>query len=179
MLSGMLTLPLPPLRSSPDESQLPACSCLIELRFAYLTAENTKPFHPRFFLLSSDYSYPFCDTEVLPIMATQAQEYPPEATAAKQSSVHPLSPLSSSEISFTAELIRAQWPPKVDLRFKIVTLEEPAKKSLVPYLEAEHSGKSLPRIERRAFVAYYLRNTVSPKFLPQCLLADNAPGQIP
>lgn len=49
----------------------------------------------------------------------------------------------------------------VDLRFKVVTLEEPAKKSLIPYLEAEHGGKPVPRIDRRAFVAYYLRNTVS------------------
>lgn len=93
-------------------------------------------------------------------MATQAQEYAPQAISTKQSTVHPLSPLSGPEISFTAELIRAQWPDKVDLRFKVVTLEEPAKKGLIPYLEAEHSGTSLPKIDRRVFVAYYLRNTV-------------------
>ena len=94
-------------------------------------------------------------------MATQPQEFASQAAATKQSVVHPLCPLTSSEISLCADLIRAQWPLKVDLRFKVITLEEPSKKSLVPYLEAEHSGKSVPSLDRRAFVAYYLRNTVS------------------
>jgi len=92
-------------------------------------------------------------------MAAQAQEFVPHTTPAKHTAAHPLCPLSSSEISLCAELIKAEWPEKVDLRFKVVTLEEPTKKTLVPYLEAEHTGKSLPNIERRAFVAYYLRNT--------------------
>ena len=94
-------------------------------------------------------------------MATQSQEYGSQAATIKQSVVHPLCPLTSSEISLCADLIRAQWPLNVDLRFKVVTLEEPSKKSLVPYLEAEHGGKTVPSIDRRAFVAYYLRNTVS------------------
>jgi primary-amine oxidase len=93
-------------------------------------------------------------------MATQ-QEYAPQAASSKQSAVHPLCPLSRSEISLTAELIRTQWPQGVDIRFKVVTLEEPTKKSLIPYLDAEHGGKSVPKIDRRAFVSYYLRNTVS------------------
>ena len=91
----------------------------------------------------------------------------------KQSTVHPLCPLSSSEISITAELIKAQWPQQVDLRFKVVTLEEPTKKTLVPYLEAEHSGKSAPGIDRRAFVAYYLRNTVSGKLRVPNVVPDH------
>jgi primary-amine oxidase len=94
-------------------------------------------------------------------MATQPQEFASQAATTKQSIVHPLCPLSSSEISLCADLIRAQWPLNVDLRFKVVTLEEPSKKSLVPYLEAEHGGKAVPSLDRRAFVAYYLRNTVS------------------
>lgn len=93
-------------------------------------------------------------------MAMQSQEYAPHTASTTQSTVHPLCPLSGPEISLTAELIRAQWPLNVDLRFKVVTLEEPAKKSLIPYLDAEHSGRTVPRIDRMAFVSYYLRNTV-------------------
>jgi Cu2+-containing amine oxidase len=74
--------------------------------------------------------------------------------------LHPLCPLSASEITRTADLVRSVWPEHTDLRFKIITLLEPAKKEFIPYLDAEISGKSLPAIERKAFVAYYIRNTV-------------------
>ena len=74
---------------------------------------------------------------------------------------HPLCPLSGSEILTTSELIRTVWPANTDLRFKVITLEEPSKHELAPYIEAEHSGAHLPHIERRVFVTYYIRNTVS------------------
>ena len=77
------------------------------------------------------------------------------------SEAHPLNPLSASEISVSAELIKSVWPAHTDLRFKAITLEEPPKRDLVPYLEAEHHGVSLPPIPRKSFVAYYIRNTVS------------------
>jgi len=85
-----------------------------------------------------------------------------QANITKQSYAHPLSPLTASEIKNSAELIRGQWPSNIDLRFKVITLQEPAKKSMVPYLDAEHSGNPLPEISRKSFVAYYIRNTVSP-----------------
>lgn len=88
----------------------------------------------------------------------------PVSTQAKTFShfaAHPLCPLTASEILSTSDLIKSLWPSNVELLFKVVTLEEPQKKQFVPYLDAEHSGNALPRIERRAFVAYYLRNTVS------------------
>ncbi|PQE23660.1 primary-amine oxidase protein [Rutstroemia sp. NJR-2017a BVV2] len=40
-----------------------------------------------------------------------------------------------------------------------ITLQEPSKADLVPYLTAEHSGKQLPDVPRRSFVIYYIRNT--------------------
>jgi primary-amine oxidase len=73
---------------------------------------------------------------------------------------HPLCPLTASEISRTADLIHSVWPSDIDLRFKVITLLEPEKKAFIPYLEAEHSGRPLPEIPRKAFVAYYIRNTV-------------------
>ena len=95
-------------------------------------------------------------------MAATQEVVAPQAKASKHFAAHPLCPLTGSEISNTAELVKGLWPSNVDLLFKVITLEEPAKKLFVPYLEAEHGGKALPRIDRKAFVAYYLRNTVSP-----------------
>ena len=40
-------------------------------------------------------------------------------------------------------------------------LKEPEKALLAPYLDAERMGERFPKIERRAFVTYYIRNTVS------------------
>ena len=84
-----------------------------------------------------------------------------QASTTTQFNGHPLSPLTASEITNSAELIRGQWPSNIDLRFKVVTLQEPEKRLMVPYLDAEHSGKELPHLPRKSFVAYYIRNTVS------------------
>ena len=94
-------------------------------------------------------------------MAATQQSVSPQACASNHFAAHPLCPLTASEISDTAQLINSLWPSNVDLLFKVITLEEPQKKHFVPYLDAEHAGRNLPRIDRKAFVAYYLRNTVS------------------
>ena len=74
---------------------------------------------------------------------------------------HPLSPLDPSEITKCSQLISAAWPQNTELSFKTITLLEPPKRILVPYLEKEHNGLPREAIERKAFVTYYLRNTVS------------------
>lgn len=74
---------------------------------------------------------------------------------------HPLGPLTSAEISESTRLIKELWPTNVDLQFKTITLQEPSKANLTPYLDAEHAGRPLPNIERRSFVVYYIRQTVS------------------
>ena len=93
-------------------------------------------------------------------MATQS--YEPTPTPAKHFVAHPLCPLTASEVERTADLIKSLWPAKIDLRFKVITLDEPSKKSFIPYLDAEHNGAALPFIPRKVFVAYYIRNTVCP-----------------
>jgi primary-amine oxidase len=80
--------------------------------------------------------------------------------ATKAVSSHPLAPLSASEITSAASIIKASWPAHTDLHFKVITLQEPRKLEALQYLEAEHAGKSRPEINRRAFVNYYIRNTV-------------------
>ena len=79
----------------------------------------------------------------------------------KQNEVHPLAPVNAQEIEATAALIKGQWPSGTDLHFKALTLQEPAKAEMVPYLEADFLGQRLPHIDRRVFVTYYLRKTVS------------------
>ena len=95
-----------------------------------------------------------------PTMAATQEAISPHTLATKHVATHPLCPLTASEISTTAQLIKRLWPSNVDILFKVITLEEPQKKHFVPYLDAEHAGRTLPRIDRKAFVAYYLRNTV-------------------
>jgi primary-amine oxidase len=78
----------------------------------------------------------------------------------KSTSQHPLGPLTASEITESARLIKALWPENVDVQFKSITLREPNKTDLLPFLAAEHSGQATPTVARRSFVIYYLRNTV-------------------
>ena len=94
-------------------------------------------------------------------MATQTASNSLPLRVAKQITSHPLAPISAAEIKETVSVIKAQWPADTDLHFKAITLEEPAKAETVPYLEAEFAGSPLPSIDRRVFVTYYLRKTVS------------------
>lgn len=74
---------------------------------------------------------------------------------------HPLGPLTANEIKESASLIKGLWPSNTSIQFKSITLQEPNKAELLPFLEAEHAGQQTPAIERRSFVVYYIRNTVS------------------
>ena len=94
-------------------------------------------------------------------MATQMQqESVPAPAVAKHNSAHPLCALGPEEISYTAELIKSVWPAQTDLRFKVITFNEPAKVELLLYFQAELEGRNLPHIDRKAFTSYYVRNTV-------------------
>lgn len=74
---------------------------------------------------------------------------------------HPLGPLTAAEITESSRLVKGLWPSTTDLQFKVITLQEPNKADLTPFLTAEHAGKKAPSVERRSFVVYYIRNTVS------------------
>ena len=94
-------------------------------------------------------------------MSTEQESYAPMAAPVKQTPAHPLCPITAAEIEQSADLIRSLYPAKTDFCFKAITLQEPEKAQLVPYLDAEHNGGRLPHIDRKTFVCYYLRNTVS------------------
>lgn len=74
---------------------------------------------------------------------------------------HPIAPLTAAEITESSKFIRESWPANTSLQFKVVTLDEPSKTELVPYLAAERAGGKLPTIARKSMVVYYIRNTVS------------------
>ncbi|CAL8577847.1 hypothetical protein XPA_003660 [Xanthoria parietina] len=94
-------------------------------------------------------------------MSTEQVSLPPPSSVGLTSRVssHPLSPLTTAEITNAVQLVQNLYPPNTSLQYKAVTLQEPNKADLVPYLQAEHHGGRKPTIERRAFVAYYIRNT--------------------
>lgn len=94
-------------------------------------------------------------------MSTEIFATSNDPQTAKAVASHPLAPLSAAEITSAAAIIKASWPAHTDLHFKVVTLEEPPKTEIIQYLEAEHSGASRPSISRKAFLNYYIRNTVS------------------
>ena len=76
---------------------------------------------------------------------------------------HPLGPLTGDEIIQASDLVKKCWG-ETALQFKVITLQEPVKTELIPYLAAERAGETTPHIDRRAFVVYYFRGTVGSPF---------------
>jgi primary-amine oxidase len=73
--------------------------------------------------------------------------------------VHPLDPLTPAEITTASALLREAYPVGSPIHFKAVTLNEPPKKQVVAFLEAEHRGSPLPVVPRSAYVLYVMTNT--------------------
>jgi primary-amine oxidase len=76
-----------------------------------------------------------------------------------EAALHPLDPLSPSEITKASEVLHNSYPADSPIHFKAVTLDEPPKAFVIPYLEAEHAGRPLPIVPRTAYVLYNLLNT--------------------
>ncbi|KKY29962.1 putative copper amine oxidase [Diaporthe ampelina] len=71
---------------------------------------------------------------------------------------HPLDPATAEEIQLATDLVK-QLFKDVPLHFKAAGLDEPPKKELSAYLEAEHKGQTLPDLPRRMFVMWYIKHT--------------------
>ena len=63
------------------------------------------------------------------------------------SAMHPFDPLSPAEITRVAAIVRAHFPGQAPA-FRFITLKEPAKQEMLPFLESEHKG--LPATARPA-----------------------------
>lgn len=73
---------------------------------------------------------------------------------------HPLDQLSAEEIRTAADIIRTTRPNGASIVFRTITLEEPAKAQLIPFLEAEHSGTLSPWTERPPRLAKALYDVI-------------------
>jgi Cu2+-containing amine oxidase len=56
---------------------------------------------------------------------------------------HPFDPITPGEIHLATRILEAAFP-KVPLRYKKIDVQEPIKKEVVPFIEAERLGKPLP-----------------------------------
>lgn len=85
------------------------------------------------------------------------------AQSTKTSAVpHPLDQLSVAESDKTRDLIVAARGSGAVLQFRSIFLDEPLKKELVPFLEAEHAGSltaQTPRPARLAKAQYDVVNS--------------------
>ncbi len=71
---------------------------------------------------------------------------------------HPLDPITAEEILHISSLLKAHSPNK-SLHFKIITISEPPKAQLRPYLIAERNGGTKKKLPRIASALYYHRGT--------------------
>lgn len=59
------------------------------------------------------------------------------------------------KLAQVAEVLRATFPDNKVI-FRVITLAEPPKAILLPYLEAERTDQPRPKVPRKAFCQYYL-----------------------
>lgn len=78
---------------------------------------------------------------------------------------HPIGPLIAEEITRSSSLIKSSWPAQTGIQFKTITLLEPEKALLLPYLLAERKGEKPTAIQRKSFVTYVIKNTVRSSLL--------------
>lgn len=85
---------------------------------------------------------------------------------------HPLDPLTADEILQVSSLLRSRTPDK-SLHFKIITILEPPKTQLRPFLIAERNGGTQSRPSRKASSLYYHLGTAD-LFLAEVNLDTNS-----
>ncbi|GES63435.1 copper amine oxidase [Aspergillus terreus] len=69
---------------------------------------------------------------------------------------HPFDPLSPTEIAKSADIVRAHFHGQSPV-FRVITLKEPPKQEMIPFLEKEHLGQSPTPPPRTAHVQVILR----------------------
>ncbi len=85
---------------------------------------------------------------------------------------HPLDPITAEEILQISSLLKAHSPGK-NLHFKIITISEPPKAQLRPYLIAERNGSTTKKLPRIASSLYYHRGTAD-LFLAEVNVDNNS-----
>jgi primary-amine oxidase len=91
-------------------------------------------------------------------------------------SKHPLDPLTADEILQVSSLLKSKTPEK-SLHFKIITIIEPPKAQLRPFLIAERNGSVQSKLSRKASSLYYHLGTAD-LFFAVVNLDTNSVGKI-
>lgn len=69
---------------------------------------------------------------------------------------HPFDPISPEEIKLAVRILEATFPG-VPLRYKRIDINEPIKKEILPYIEAERLRRPLPSPPARLIYALFHR----------------------
>lgn len=69
---------------------------------------------------------------------------------------HPFDPISAEEIKLAVRILEAAFPG-VSLRYKRIDIHEPAKKDVLPYIEAERLRRPLPPPPARLLYSLFHR----------------------
>lgn len=72
------------------------------------------------------------------------------------SSPHPFDPITPAEIQLAVRILEATFPG-VPLRYKRIDVNEPIKKDVVPYIEAERLRRPLPSPPARLLYTLFHR----------------------
>jgi primary-amine oxidase len=78
------------------------------------------------------------------------------AALARSISPHPFDPLTPQEIRLGFRILQSAFPG-VQIRINRIDLQEPIKKDVIPYIEAERLRKPLPPKPARLLYAYFHR----------------------
>jgi primary-amine oxidase len=68
--------------------------------------------------------------------------------------IHPFDPITPDEIRQAVRLLRGSIEG-IQLRFKLIDVNEPIKKDVIPFLEAERLGQKLPPTPTRLIQALF------------------------
>ena len=74
---------------------------------------------------------------------------------------HPLDPLAVEEINLARDAIRKARGSVVSLVYRDISLDEPPKALMIPFLEAEHAGNFYARTQRPPRVAKVLYDVIT------------------
>lgn len=69
---------------------------------------------------------------------------------------HPFDPLTAQEIRLGLRILQSAFAG-VQLRINRIDLQEPIKKDVIPYIEAQRLGKPLPKKPARLIYSYFYR----------------------
>jgi len=78
------------------------------------------------------------------------------SSQAPPAQLHPFDPLTPSEIQLAVKVLEAAFPGE-KLRYKRIDVQEPLKKDVIPYIEAERLGQPLPPPPTRVLQALFHR----------------------